>query len=315
MSLSYDRSTKIFVAGARGMVGSAMVRALARHGLTNIVGPTSRELDLTNQRDVEDFLADERPSLVILAAARVGGILANSTYRAEFIHTNLAIQTNVIHGAWKAGVQELLFFSSACVYPRVTEQPMREEQLWTGPVESTSEPYAVAKLAGMSMCQAYNSQYGTRYLSVIPTNLYGPHDNYDPTQSHVMAALIQKVHHAKTSNQRAVTLWGTGQPRRDLMYVDDAAEAALVALNEYKGRDYLNIGTGHDHTIRELAEIVKDVIGYDGAIEFDASHPDGAPRKMLDANRMLGLGWTPAFDLRRGIELAYEWYLQPGKVS
>jgi GDP-L-fucose synthase len=209
-------------------------------------------------------------------------------------------------------VQDLLFFSSACVYPRLCPQPMREEQLWTGPVEPTNEPYAVAKLAGMSMCRAYNDQYGTRYLSVIPTNLYGPNDNFDPDASHVLAALLLKFHRAKTSGESSVTLWGTGSPRRDLMYVDDAAEGSLKVLADYRGRDAVNIGTGTDHTIRELAELVGAVVGYTGAIEFDATRPDGAPRKMLDASRLLALGWTPSVDLRSGVERTYEWFLQHG---
>jgi GDP-L-fucose synthase len=305
-----DTSRKIYVAGHNGMVGSAMVRALRTHGHTSIVTRTSRELDLTRQRDVEDFLLAERPDCVILAAARVGGILANATYRAEFIQANLQIQTNVVDAAWKAGVTQLLFFSSSCVYPRLCPQPMKEEHLWTGPLEPTNEPYGVAKLAGMSMCRAYNDQYGTRYLSVVPTNLYGPHDNYDPAQSHVMAALIRNFHAAKLAESPSVTLWGTGTPRRELLYVDDAAEAALTILDTYQGNDFLNVGTGQDHTIRELAALVKAVVGYGGEVEFDASKPDGAPRKMLDTSQMASLGWKPRVALESGIALAYEWYLR-----
>jgi GDP-L-fucose synthase len=303
-------SRKIYVAGHAGMVGSAMVRTLKKHGYENIVARSSRELDLTRQQHVEDFLLAERPDCVILAAARVGGILANATYRAEFIQANLQIQTNVIDGAWKAGVRQLLFFSSSCVYPRACPQPMKEDHLWTGPLEPTNEPYAVAKLAGMSMCRAYNDQYGTRYVSVVPTNLYGPDDNYDPAQSHVMAALIRNFHAAKLASSPSVTLWGTGQPRRELMYVDDAAEAALTILDTYPGNDFLNVGTGHDHTIHELAKLVSAVVGYRGAIEFDTTKPDGAPRKTLDTSRMTALGWRPAVSLEQGIALAYEWYLR-----
>jgi GDP-L-fucose synthase len=303
-------SRKIYVAGHAGMVGSAMVRTLKKHGYENIVARSSRELDLTRQQHVEDFLLAERPDCVILAAARVGGILANATYRAEFIQANLQIQTNVIDGAWKAGVRQLLFFSSSCVYPRACPQPMKEDHLWTGPLEPTNEPYAVAKLAGMSMCRAYNDQYGTRYVSVVPTNLYGPDDNYDPAQSHVMAALIRNFHTAKLASSPSVTLWGTGQPRRELMYVDDAAEAALTILDTYPGNDFLNVGTGHDHTIHELAKLVSAVVGYRGAIEFDTTKPDGAPRKTLDTSRMTALGWRPAVSLEQGIALAYEWYLR-----
>lgn len=305
-----NSTDKIYVAGHTGMVGSAMVRTLKSRGCNDILMRTSRELDLTRQSDVEEFLQHERPDLVIIAAARVGGILANSTYRAEFITQNLHIQTNVIHAAWKAGVTRLLFFSSSCVYPRACPQPMKEEHLWTGPLEPTNEPYAVAKLAGMSMCRAYNDQYGTRFSSIMPTNLYGPNDNFDPAHSHVMAALIRTFHTAKQANVPAVTLWGTGQPRRELMYVDDAAEAALVVIDTYAGNEPLNVGTGQDYTIRELAQIVKDVVGYSGAIEFDASKPDGMPRKALDASRILDLGWAPRVSLEQGIALAYDWYLQ-----
>ena len=305
-----DMSRKIYVAGHTGMVGSAMVRALKKHGYQNVVARSSRELDLTRQQNVEDFLLAERPDSVILAAARVGGILANATYRAEFIQANLQIQTNVIDGAWKAGVKELLFFSSSCVYPRACPQPMREEHLWTGPLEPTNEPYAVAKLAGMAMCRAYNDQYGARFVSVVPTNLYGPGDNYDPAQSHLMAALIRNFHSAKVAGQSSVTLWGTGQPRREMMYVDDAAEAALTILDAYSGKDFLNVGTGTDHTVRELAELVRRVVGYRGDIHFDASKPDGAPRKSLDTSRMTALGWHPQVGLEQGIARAYEWYLR-----
>ena len=305
-----NTTDKIYVAGHTGMVGSAMVRILKSRGFNDILMRSSRELDLTRQSDVEAFLQHERPDLVMIAAARVGGILANSTYRAEFITENLQIQTNVIHSAWKAGVTRLLFFSSSCVYPRVCPQPMMEEHLWTGPLEPTNEPYAVAKLAGMSMCRAYNDQYGTRFLSIVPTNLYGPNDSFDPAHSHVMAALIRTFHTAKETHAPAVTLWGTGQPRRELMYVDDAAEAALVVIDTYAGNEPLNVGTGQDHTVRELAQIVKGVVGYSGAIEFDASKPDGMPRKALDASRMLELGWTPRVSLEQGIALAYDWYLQ-----
>jgi len=310
MAGSIDHGGKIYVAGATGMVGSAMVRALQRHNFRNIVGPTSRELDLTRQREVEEFLADQRPAVVILAAARVGGILANNTYRAEFIRTNLQIQTNVIDGAWQAGVKDLLFFSSSCVYPRLCPQPMKEEHLWTGPLEPTNEPYAVAKLAGMSLCRAYADQYGVRYVALVPTNLYGPNDNFDPAHSHVMAALLRKFHEAKESRSPTVTLCGSGQPRRELMFVDDAAEAALVVLERYDGREALNVGTGEDHAIRDLAEMVKQVVGYRGDVVFDQTKPDGAPRKTLDASRMRECGWKPAVDLSQGIQLAYDWYLR-----
>jgi GDP-L-fucose synthase len=305
-----DTTSTIYVAGHTGMVGSAMVRALRARGYRHVLTRTSRELDLTRQREVEEFLAAARPDAVVLAAARVGGILANATYRAEFIRTNLQIQTNVIEAAWRAGVRRLLFFSSSCVYPRRCSQPMSEVDLWSGPLEPTNEPYAVAKLAGMSMCRAYNDQYGTRYLSVVPTNLYGPNDNYDPEHAHVMAALIRNFHAARVNGAASVTLWGTGTPRRELMYVDDAADAALAVMEQYTGSEPVNIGTGEDHTIREIAERVRRVVGFDGTIEFDTSKPDGAPRKALDTRRMGELGWKPRVGLDEGIALAYEAYLQ-----
>ena len=300
-----DKHSKIYVAGHRGMVGSAVVRCLREKGFENLVFRTSTELDLTRQADVEQFFLDEKPDYVLLAAARVGGIMANQTYRAEFIYTNLQIQNNVIHTAWKIGVKKLLFFSSSCVYPRLCPQPMKEEYLWTGPLEPTNEPYAVAKLAGMSMCKAYNEQYGTNFISVIPTNLYGPNDNYDPQQSHVMAALIHKFHVAKINSSPQVTLWGTGSPRRELMYVDDAANAALFLMEHYTGNEPINIGLGEDRTIRELAELVKQVVGYEGEIVFDASKPDGVPQKLLDVSYLRDMGWKAQTYLKEGITKGY----------
>lgn len=314
MTAVIEPTAKIYVAGHAGMVGSAMVRILKKHGYSNMLVRTSRELDLTRQHEVEAFLLAERPACVIVAAAHVGGILANATYRAQFITLNLQIQTNVIDAAWKAGVEQLLFFSSSCVYPRACPQPMKEEHLWSGPLEPTNEPYAVAKLAGMSMCRAYNEQYGTRFLSVIPTNLYGPNDNFHPEHSHVMAALIRNFHAAKVSGSPSVTLWGTGTPKRELMYVDDAAEAALMVLGAHTGNDPVNVGTGQDQTIRELAQLVKETIGYAGDVEFDATKPDGAPRKILDASRILALGWTPQVSLEQGIAATYRAYLKTMSV-
>jgi GDP-L-fucose synthase len=267
-------------------------------------------LDLIRQSDVEQFFLHEKPDYVFLAAAHVGGIVANQTYRAEFIYANLQIQNNVIHSAWKVGVKKLLFFSSSCVYPRLCPQPMKEEYLWTGPLEPTNEPYATAKLAGMSMCQAYNDQYGTNFLSAIPTNLYGPNDNYDPQQSHVMAALIQKFQIAKINGYKEVTLWGTGSPRRELMFVDDAADASLFLMQNYEGSKPVNIGLGEDRTIRDLAELVKQVVGYEGGIVFDISKPDGVPRKLLDVSCLQDMGWKAQTDLEEGINKAYDWYLQ-----
>ena len=307
--MTLEKHSKIFVAGHRGMVGSAMLRRLQAEGCGDFVLRTKAELDLTRQADVEKCFQTEKPECVFVAAARVGGIFANKTYRAEFICTNLQIQTNVIHAAWQAGVKRLLFFSSSCVYPRLCPQPMKEEHLWTGPLEPTNEPYAVAKLAGMSLCQAYNDQHGTRYIAVVPTNLYGPNDNYDPQQSHVMAALIQKFYLAKVNDQPQVVLWGTGTPRRELMYVDDAVDAALHVLEHYTVQGPVNIGLGEDRTIREIAEVVKRTVGYEGEVLFDASKPDGAPRKLVDTTRLAGLGWKPRTNLEDGVAKAYAWYL------
>ncbi len=305
-----NKDAKIYVAGHSGMVGSAVSRCLNAHGFNNLVLRTSKELDLTRQVDVEQFFFETKPEVVFLAAARVGGIMANNTYRAEFIYTNILIQSNVIHSAWKAGAQKLLFFSSSCVYPRECAQPMKERYLWSGRLEPTNEPYAVAKLAGMSMCRAYNEQYGTRFISVLPTNLYGPFDNYDPEQSHVMAALIDKFHRAKIEKNPAVTLWGTGAPRRELMYVDDAADGALFLMQNYVGNEPVNIGLGEDLSIRELAEAVRDIIGYKGDILFDTSKPDGVPRKLIDMSNLHHMGWKAQTPLKRGLTMAYDWYLK-----
>ncbi len=305
-----QRGDKIYVAGHRGMVGSALVRELKRHGHENLLLASSSELDLTRQAAVDDFFARERPLHVFMAAARVGGIEANRTYRAEFIRTNLQIQTNIMDAAWKSGVQRFLFFGSSCIYPRLCPQPMKEEHLWSGPLEPTNSPYAAAKLAGVEMCRAYRDQYGARFFSVIPTNLYGPNDNYDPQQSHVMAALISKFHKAKESGVPSVTLWGTGTPRRELMHVDDLAEAALFLMGNYDGAEPVNIGTGEDTTIRELAELVGSVVGYAGKLEFDATKPDGVPRKLLDVGFLSSLGWKARIPLREGIAGAYADYLK-----
>lgn len=300
---------RILVCGQRGMVGSAVVRRLRKAGCEQLLLPPSDELDLTRQNEVESYFNRSKPECVILAAARVGGILANNTYRAEFIRVNLQIQTNVIQAAWQAGAARLLFFSSSCVYPRLCPQPMKEEHLWTGLPEPTNEPYAVAKLAGMSMCQAYNDQYGTKFISVIPTNLYGPNDNYDPQQSHLMAALIRKFHEAKLGRNPQVMLWGTGQPRRELMYVDDAVDAAVFVLQHYHDKGPINIGVGRDHTVREIAEVVKRVVGYEGEMVFDTGKPDGAPQKLLDVSKLKSLGWQAGTELEAGAAQAYNDYL------
>lgn len=305
-----NKDAKIYVAGHSGMVGSAVARCLNAHDFNKLILRTSKELDLTRQADVEQFFCEIKPEFVFLAAARVGGIMANNTYRAEFIYTNVMIQSNVIHSAWRTGVKKLLFFSSSCVYPRECAQPMKEEYLWTGKLEPTNEPYAVAKLSGMSMCRAYKEQYGSNFISVVPTNLYGQNDNYDSQQSHVMAALIDKFHRAKIEHNPTVILWGTGTPRRELMYVDDAAEAALFLMQNYVGNEPVNIGLGEDHSIRELAEVVRDIVGYQGDIVFDTSKPDGVPQKLLEMSKLRSMGWQAQIPLKQGLKKAYDWYLK-----
>jgi GDP-L-fucose synthase len=304
-----EKNSKIYVAGHRGMVGSAVMRCLSKNGYNNLLFRSSKELDLTDQAAVEGFISKEKPEYVFIAAARVGGIYANNTYRAEFIYVNLEIETNLIHASWRSQVKKLLFFSSSCVYPRNCPQPMREEHLWSGFLEPTNQPYAVAKLAGMEMCRAYNDQYGTNYISVIPPNLYGINDNFDPQQSHVVAALIQKFHSAKVSGASEVVLWGSGNPRRELMDVDDAASAALFIMNDYTGEGPINIGWGMDVSVRELASIVARIVDYKGNIAFDKTKPDGIPQKLLDVKKISSLGWQPSIPLEEGIKKAYEWYL------
>lgn len=310
-----NKDSKIYIAGHSGMVGSAVVRCLNAHGFNNLVLRTSKELDLTRQANVEQFFNETKPEFVFLAAARVGGILANKTYRAEFIYTNLQIQNNVIHTAWKTDVKKVLFFSSSCVYPRMCPQPMKEGYLMTGSLEETNEPYAIAKLAGMSMCRAYNEQYKTRFISVIPTNLYGPNDNYDPQQSHLMAALIQKFHLAKATNRPQVILWGTGSPRREMMHVDDVADAALFLMEDYDGSEAVNIGLGEDLTISEISTIVRNVVGYQGEVTFDTNMPDGTPQKLLDMSKLNMMGWKAKIPMAQGVADAYRWYLQHAASS
>ena len=311
---------KIYVAGHRGLAGSALVRRLRAMGCTNIITRTHDELDLTKQDAVREFFQRERPEYVFLAAARVGGILANDTYPAEFIHQNLAIQTNVIHEAWRAGVKRLLFLGSSCIYPRECPQPMKEDYLLTGPLESTNRPYAVAKIAGIEMCWAYNRQYGTRFLAAMPTNLYGPGDNFDLQNSHVLPALIRKMHEAKLSGEGTVTVWGTGTPRREFLHSDDMADACvyLMGLPEDQYASLLrphtspliNIGCGEDITIGDLARLVKEIVGYEGELVFDTGKPDGTPRKLLDVSRLNAMGWKPRLSLREGIADAYRWYVE-----
>jgi GDP-L-fucose synthase len=305
-----NTDAKIYVAGHKGMVGSAIVRELEQAEFHNLVLKTKHELDLTRQHDVERFFAETRPEYVFLAAAKVGGLMANKTYRADFITINLQIQTNVIHAAYQHGVKKLLFMASSCIYPRECPQPMKEEHLWSGYLEPTNSPYAVAKLAGIEMCRAYHDQHGCAFFSVVPSNLFGLNDNYHPENSHVMAALISKVHRAKAEKQPTVTLWGTGTPRRELMDVADAAKASVFLMQHYHDAAPINIGLGTDHSIRELVETVCDVIGYQGKLEFDATKPDGIPRKLLDSSRAAALGWKAETSLRDGIKHAYADYLQ-----
>lgn len=308
-------SSKIYVAGHRGLVGSALLRRLKAGGYENIVTRTHAELDLVDQAAVEVFFASERPEYVILAAARVGGILANDTYRADFIYENLMIGANVIHAAYRHGVTKLLFLGSSCIYPKLAPQPLKEDYLLTGPLEPTNEPYAVAKIAGIKMCAAYNRQYGSNFLSVMPTNLYGPGDNYDLETSHVLPALIRKMHEAKTRGDRQIVVWGTGMPRREFLYSDDLADASIFLLERYGAAEIgelINVGVGEDLTIRELAELAREVVGFGGDIVLDPSKPDGTPRKILDVTRLHQLGWKASTGLREGIRMAYEDFLTGG---
>lgn len=288
------------------MVGSALVRRLQREGFSNFVFRTSAELDLRNQQAVEDFFAKEKPEYVFIAAAKVGGIYANNTYRAEFLYDNLMIQSNVIHHSWKNGVKKLLFLGSSCIYPKLAPQPLKEEYLLTGLLEPTNEPYAIAKIAGIKMCDAYRSQYGCNFISVMPSNLYGPNDNYDPENSHVLPALLKKFHEAKLQLQPEVEVWGTGTPRREFLHADDMADACLFLVQRYDEPGFINIGRGEDVTIKELAEMIKEITGYKGKIVFNPSKPDGTPRKLLDVSKLSALGWRAKIGLREGIEKVYK---------
>jgi GDP-L-fucose synthase len=303
-----NKSSKIYVAGHGGLVGSAIYRRLQSAGYANLIGRRSRELDLTRQAEVETFFAREKPEYVFLAAARVGGILANNTYPAEFIYLNLMIQNNIIHSSYRNGVRKLLFLGSSCIYPKFAPQPMKEEHLLTGELEPTNEPYAVAKIAGIKMCQAYHRQYGTDYISVMPTNLYGPHDNFDLETSHVLPAMIRKFHEAKEGKRPSVEVWGTGSPRREFLYIDDLADACVYLMERYDDPKIVNIGVGEDISIRDLSMLVKKVVGYEGEVAFDTSKPDGTPRKLLDVARLHSLGWRAATGLEEGIRKTYEWY-------
>lgn len=288
------------------MVGSAIMRKLEADGFTNIITKRSAELDLRDQASTLDFLQTEKPAYVFLAAAKVGGIIANNTYRADFLYENLAIQNNVIHGAYLAGVKKLMFLGSSCIYPKLAPQPLKEEYLLTGLLEPTNEPYAIAKIAGIKMCEAYRAQYGCNFISVMPTNLYGPNDNYDLQNSHVLPAMIRKFHEAKVENKPSVELWGTGKPMREFLHANDLAEACVFLMANYNGETLVNIGTGVDVTIKELAETIQSTIGYEGEIHWNTDKPDGTPRKLMDVGKLNGLGWKHSIDLKEGIALVYE---------
>ncbi len=303
------KDAPIYVAGHRGMVGSAIVRRLTAGGYTNILARSRQELDLLDASAVAAFLAAERPAYIFDAAAKVGGIHANNAYRGEFLYQNLAIQTNLVHGAMLAGVRRMLFLGSSCIYPRDCPQPIREDYLLTGPLEQTNEPYAIAKIAGIKLCDAYNSQYGTQYVSAMPTNLYGPFDNYDLQNSHVLPALIRKVHEAKLAGEPSLTVWGTGSPRREFMHVDDMADACLFLMESGVESGLFNIGVGEDLSIRELAELVMEIVGFEGEIRFDTSKPDGTPRKLLSVDRINALGWKARIGLADGIAQTYRSFL------
>ncbi|KOY87229.1 GDP-L-fucose synthase [bacterium 336/3] len=297
-----QKDNKIYIAGHRGMAGSAILRKLEQEGYTNIVYKTSQELDLRNHQAVADFFTHEKPEYVFLAAAKVGGILANNTYRADFIYENITIQNNVIHEAYKSGVKKLLFLGSSCIYPKFANQPIKEEYLLTGTLEYTNEPYAIAKIAGIKMCQAYHDQYSCNFISVMPTNLYGKGDNYDLQNSHVIAALIRKFWEAKQENKPSVEIWGTGSPKREFLNADDLADACYFLMQNYNSPEIVNIGTGEDISIKDLALLIKEIVQYDGELKFDTSKPDGTPRKLLDVSKLNSLGWKHRIELREGIQ-------------
>ena len=301
-----EKNAKIYVAGHRGMVGSAIARRLHAGGYSSVLTRTRAELDLLDQRAVQSFLVEIRPDYIFIAAAKVGGIYANSTYRADFLYDNLVVEANLMHGANMAGVQQLMFLGSSCIYPRDCQQPIKEEYLLTGPLEPTNEPYAIAKIAGIKLAEAYNRQYGRQYVSVMPTNLYGPNDNYDLATSHVLPALIRKAFEARERGDAEYVVWGTGTPRREFLYVDDLADACVHLMEQDYDGPLVNIGTGEDVTIRELAHIVMSIVGFDGRITFDTSKPDGTPRKLLDVSRLAALGWRASTALRDGIRMAYD---------
>lgn len=310
-----NKNSKVFVAGHRGLVGAALVRKLESEGCKKLILRTRSELDLTNQAATERFFEDEKPEYVFLAAAKVGGICANNTYKADFIMDNLLIQCNVIRAAWKTGVKKLLFLGSSCIYPKICPQPIKEEYLLTGLLEPTNDAYALAKISGLKMCRFFNEQYGTRFISCMPTNLYGPNDRFDLNNSHVLPALMKKFHEAKLEGKSEAFVWGSGNPLREFLHVDDMAAACVFLMKNYEGNEFFNVGTGKEVTIRELAEIIKQVVGFEGELRFDSSKPDGTPRKLLDVSRLKALRWEHGIELRDGIQSTYEWYLKSQSLT
>jgi GDP-L-fucose synthase len=310
-----NKEAKIYIAGHRGMVGSAIRRKLEHEGFTNFVTRTSADLDLRSQQQVADFFEQEKPEYVFLAAAKVGGIVANNTYRAEFLYDNLQIQNNVIHSAYLNGVKKLMFLGSSCIYPKMAPQPLQEDALLTGPLEETNEPYAIAKIAGIKMCDAYRAQYGCNYISVMPTNLYGYNDNYHPQNSHVLPAMIRRFHEAKEQGLPLVTIWGTGSPKREFLFADDLAAACYYLMQNYDEPGLVNVGTGEDLSIKELAFLVKQTVGFEGEITFDTSKPDGTPRKLMDVSKLHSKGWKHTIELAEGIKLAYQDFLSKQQIA
>jgi GDP-L-fucose synthase len=306
-----EKESKIYVAGGQsGLVGSAIVRSLREKGYTNIILKTRKELNLLDQNKVAQFFQEEKPEYVFLAAAKVGGIMANKTHKAEFIYENLEVQNNIIYNAWKFGVKKLLFLGSSCIYPKLSPQPIKEEYLLSGKLEETNDAYAIAKIAGITMCQSFNQEYKTNFISVMPTNLYGPNDNFDLETSHVLPALIRKFHDAKVASQKEVSVWGTGEAYREFLHVDDLADACVFLMEHYDDSEIINIGCGEDSTIKELAHLIKDIVGYKGEIVWDSSKPNGTPRKLLDVTKLTQLGWKPTITLRQGLQETYDWFLK-----
>ncbi len=310
-----EKNSRIYIAGHRGMVGGAITRHLKSKGYDNLIVRTSAELDLRDQDAVHAFFKEEKPEYVFLAAAKVGGIIANNTYRADFLYDNLLMECNIIHAAYQQGVAKLMFLGSSCIYPKMAPQPLKEDYLLTGPLEHTNEPYAIAKIAGIKLCEAYRDQYGCNFISVMPTNLYGIGDNYHPQNSHVLPALIRRFHEAKIANAPSVTIWGTGTPKREFLYADDLADACVFLMENYAEKELINVGTGEDLTIKELAELVKEVVGFEGDITYDTSKPDGTPRKLMDVSKLHRQGWKHCVELRDGIALAYNDFLHTEVVA